>query len=434
MQKVTGRPLAEVVTDRVIEPLHLRDTYVPDRGEEELRERHPLGYHAAEPGGELRDITVLDPSWAWGAGDIVSTPSDLDAFFVALLGGELLPPELLAEMQTTVETAPELNGMRYGLGALQHPAELRRRRLGARRQHPRVRDRRRRRAGRPVGDRRGDRAAGGDGRPRGGVGADQPGGRRGALRVAVTWPGAGPGAATGRPGRRREPSVAGAQPDRTEARRPPRRASGPGTSRGGATAASARQRGGAHPGPLVAEERRARPRADQQPVQARRGERPVQRAVEHEPDVHDVAERSSPRPRTGRRAGHPGSWRPPGRRPITWVADPALGPRHVEVVTAHAERHGGADVGRRADQRMRCQRDGGGRPPNTRVASTAPLSERRARRRLRPSGRSLPSTPCISRSSTVHTGTRRRRGPAGRAGAAGRRAPAPARRSSGGRS
>ena len=46
-------------------------------------------------------------------------------------------------------------------GALQHPAELRRRRLGARRQHPRVRDRRWRRTRRAVGDRRGDRAAGG---------------------------------------------------------------------------------------------------------------------------------------------------------------------------------------------------------------------------------------------------------------------------------
>ena len=55
------------------------------------------------------------------AGDIVSTPSDLDAFFVALLGGELLPPELLAEMQTTVETAPELNGMRYGLALFSTP-------------------------------------------------------------------------------------------------------------------------------------------------------------------------------------------------------------------------------------------------------------------------------------------------------------------------
>ncbi|WP_421740855.1 serine hydrolase domain-containing protein [Cellulomonas sp.] len=121
VQKVAGRPLAEVITDRVIEPLRLRDTYVPDRGEEALRERHPLGYHAAEPGGELQDITVLDPAWAWGAGDIVSTPSDLNAFFVALMDGTLLPPALLAQVQTTVETMPELHGMRYGLALMSTP-------------------------------------------------------------------------------------------------------------------------------------------------------------------------------------------------------------------------------------------------------------------------------------------------------------------------
>ena len=137
----------------------------PDRGEEELRERHPRGYHAAEPGEQLRDITVLDPSWAWAAGDIVSTPSDLDAFFVALLGGELLPPALLAQMQTTVETVAGAARHAVRAGPLQHPAELRRGRLGARRQHPRVRDGWRCRARRPVGDRRRDRAAGGDGGP-----------------------------------------------------------------------------------------------------------------------------------------------------------------------------------------------------------------------------------------------------------------------------
>ena len=120
-QKVTGRPLAEAITERVIEPLHLRDTYVPDRGEEKLRERHPKGYHASAPGEQLADITVLDPSWAWAAGDLVSTPSDLNAFFEALIGGELLPPELLTQMQTTVETIPELHGMRYGLGLMSTP-------------------------------------------------------------------------------------------------------------------------------------------------------------------------------------------------------------------------------------------------------------------------------------------------------------------------
>jgi D-alanyl-D-alanine carboxypeptidase len=120
VQRVAHRPLAEVITDRVIEPLHLRDTYVPDRGEEGIRGRHPEGYHASEPGGELVDWTELDPGFAWGAGDIVSTPSDLDAFFVALVGGRLLPPELLAQMQDTVEADPA-TGWRYGLGLASTP-------------------------------------------------------------------------------------------------------------------------------------------------------------------------------------------------------------------------------------------------------------------------------------------------------------------------
>jgi len=115
VQHVTHRPLAEVLEHRIIEPLHLRDTYVPDRGEEQIRGRHPLGYHASTPGGELVDWSELDPAFAWGAGDIVSTPSDLNAFFVALIGGRLLSPEMLAQMQDTVDAVPEW-GMRYGLG------------------------------------------------------------------------------------------------------------------------------------------------------------------------------------------------------------------------------------------------------------------------------------------------------------------------------
>ena len=115
VQRVTHRPLAEVLEHRIIEPLHLRDTYVPDRGEERIRGRHPHGYHASTPGGELVDWSELDPSFAWGAGDIVSTPSDLNAFFVALLGGRLLSPDMLAQMQQTVAAVPEW-GMRYGLG------------------------------------------------------------------------------------------------------------------------------------------------------------------------------------------------------------------------------------------------------------------------------------------------------------------------------
>ena len=121
VQRVTGRPLEEQVTERVLERLGLEDTHLPAQGERGLRGRHPRGYHAAQPGGELRDITELDASWAWAAGGLVSTPRDLDRFFSALLAGDLLAPAELAEMRTTVEAPGMWPGARYGLGLISTP-------------------------------------------------------------------------------------------------------------------------------------------------------------------------------------------------------------------------------------------------------------------------------------------------------------------------
>ncbi|WP_315095192.1 serine hydrolase domain-containing protein [uncultured Cellulomonas sp.] len=118
VQKVTQRPLGDVVTDRIIEPLGLRDTYVPGRGERAIRGDHPLGYHAEPAGSALFEHTDIDPASSWGAGDIVSTPGDLTTFFRALLGGEILQPAELEQMKATVPMdlpgIPE--GWRYGLG------------------------------------------------------------------------------------------------------------------------------------------------------------------------------------------------------------------------------------------------------------------------------------------------------------------------------
>lgn len=117
VEKVTGRPLNEQITERVIDRLGLRHTYAPATGERDLRERHPRGYHADTPGGELVDVTRLDPSWGWAAGELVGTPGDLLRFYSALLAGELLEPAQLAEMKTTVDAGP-LPGSAYGLGLL----------------------------------------------------------------------------------------------------------------------------------------------------------------------------------------------------------------------------------------------------------------------------------------------------------------------------
>jgi D-alanyl-D-alanine carboxypeptidase len=119
IQRVTGRPLAEVLTERVVKRAGLRHTYFPAVGEERIRERHPRGYHP-DATGKLQDVTELDPSWGWAAGQMVATPSDLNTFFRALIGGRLLPAEQLRQMQTTVE-ADLFPGSRYGLGLISTP-------------------------------------------------------------------------------------------------------------------------------------------------------------------------------------------------------------------------------------------------------------------------------------------------------------------------
>ncbi|MFC3688760.1 serine hydrolase domain-containing protein [Aquipuribacter hungaricus] len=121
VERVTQRTLAEQVTERIVEPLGLERTYFPQPGERELRGEHPRGYHS-DPDGGLLDITELDPSWGWAAGAMVSTPGELSEFMLALVDGELLEPETLEQMMTTVpQDDPFSPGSGYGLGLISYP-------------------------------------------------------------------------------------------------------------------------------------------------------------------------------------------------------------------------------------------------------------------------------------------------------------------------
>ncbi|WP_405714932.1 MULTISPECIES: serine hydrolase domain-containing protein [unclassified Streptomyces] len=119
VQKVTGRPLAEEIDRRVIKRIGLRHTYFPTPGDMTIREPHPQGYHRNPADGPLRDFTNTDPSAGWAAGQLISTDSDLNRFFAALLAGRLLPPAQLAQMRTTVPAGT--SGLRYGLGLTSRP-------------------------------------------------------------------------------------------------------------------------------------------------------------------------------------------------------------------------------------------------------------------------------------------------------------------------
>jgi D-alanyl-D-alanine carboxypeptidase len=120
IERVTGRPVQEQITDRVIKKAGLRDTYWPQPGDQTIQGPHPHGYATGDTTGAVVDATELDPSWGGAAGQLISTPGDLAKVDRALLDGTLLPPAQLAEMRKTVD-APIMPGWQYGLGLFRVP-------------------------------------------------------------------------------------------------------------------------------------------------------------------------------------------------------------------------------------------------------------------------------------------------------------------------
>lgn len=112
VERVTGDSYSSQLSDRVLRPAGLRHTYLPG-GDPRLRRPAARGYEAVYSPTRLTDLTAYNMSVAWGSGDLVSTTHDLNRFYAALLGGQLVPPTLLRQMQ---QTEPAFPGFEYGLG------------------------------------------------------------------------------------------------------------------------------------------------------------------------------------------------------------------------------------------------------------------------------------------------------------------------------
>ncbi|HUQ61390.1 serine hydrolase domain-containing protein [Lentzea sp.] len=108
VEKLTGKPYEKAVEQRILKPLRLDDTEVPGDNPN-IKGPHAHGYWTAN--GKPSDITRLNPSVAWSAGEIVSTTRDLDTFIVALSSGKLLKPAQQQEISRTTAVSPG-----YGLG------------------------------------------------------------------------------------------------------------------------------------------------------------------------------------------------------------------------------------------------------------------------------------------------------------------------------
>ncbi|MFH8804483.1 serine hydrolase domain-containing protein [Streptomyces sp. NPDC017936] len=95
VEQATGRSYAQEAERRVISPLGLTGTSFPG-SRTSLPSPHGRAYDT-----DGTDVTELDPRAAGAAGELVTTLADLDRFYAALLGGELLTPRWLREMRDT---------------------------------------------------------------------------------------------------------------------------------------------------------------------------------------------------------------------------------------------------------------------------------------------------------------------------------------------
>ncbi|MFC3979575.1 serine hydrolase domain-containing protein [Streptosporangium jomthongense] len=120
IEKVTGRPWHEEVDRRISRPLGLSRTLWSGRSLD-VPNPHAKGYLVLPPRKPVDATRHFDGD---AAGGLLSTTRDVNRFFMALLGGRLLPAEQLAQMRKTVvaplwqQTWP---GARYGLGLSSRP-------------------------------------------------------------------------------------------------------------------------------------------------------------------------------------------------------------------------------------------------------------------------------------------------------------------------
>ncbi|OXM83326.1 serine hydrolase domain-containing protein [Paenibacillus rigui] len=104
IEQVTGNPYEMEVQQRIVQPLHMTNTYLPGSSTR-LIGTHAHGYQAVNQDGttELVDVTEGSQSFTWAAGQIISTTSDLNTFMTALFTGKLVPRDVLENMFTVPE-------------------------------------------------------------------------------------------------------------------------------------------------------------------------------------------------------------------------------------------------------------------------------------------------------------------------------------------
>lgn len=122
VEKVTGHPWERAVHERIIEPLGLRHTLTA--GTSAYVPQPTASAYTRFPGSAGLTDTTLSVDGGPDGG-IISTVGDMNTFLRALMRGDLLPADQLAEMKRTVPADAFSGGpgARYGLGLAWRPVD-----------------------------------------------------------------------------------------------------------------------------------------------------------------------------------------------------------------------------------------------------------------------------------------------------------------------
>ena len=112
VEEQSGQSLPDFIGEHILAPLKLTHTSFPTTAA--FPDPHPQGYTTLD--GRQQIATDWNPSWGWGAGNMISTLDDMRIWARALATGALLTPETQRErLDTTVPMNPEETAF-YGLG------------------------------------------------------------------------------------------------------------------------------------------------------------------------------------------------------------------------------------------------------------------------------------------------------------------------------
>ncbi len=113
IEKITGNKIKDEIENRIIKPLGLKNTSFPLTPYMDGQYSH--GYMKNNSTGETTDVTVIDPSITWAAGEMISDFDDLKIYSEALVNGSMLSKAAQAERLKFVKTGV-VAFLEYGLG------------------------------------------------------------------------------------------------------------------------------------------------------------------------------------------------------------------------------------------------------------------------------------------------------------------------------